>query len=63
MSKMKASNSARQLDAITCRSTVRLSRDFAHRGREDSRIAAPAFKFPSFGADSKDLRNIRSRQQ
>jgi len=63
MSKMKAPNSTRQLGAITRRSTVRFSRDFSHRGREDCRIAAPAFKSPSFSADGQDLRKISPRQQ
>jgi hypothetical protein len=63
MSKMKAPNSTRQLGAITRRSTVRFGRDFAHRSREDCSVAAPAFKSPSFSADSEDLREISSRQQ
>jgi len=63
MSKMKAPNSTRQLGAITRRSTVRFSRDFSHRGREDCSIAAPAFKSPSFSADGQDLRKISPRQQ
>ena len=40
MSKMKAPNSTRQFGAITCRSTVRFSCDFAHRGRDDCAIGS-----------------------
>ena len=63
MSEMKAPNSTRQLGAVTRRSAVRLSCDFAHRGREERRIAAPAFNAPSFGADGEYLREISSRQR
>jgi hypothetical protein len=60
---MIAPNSTRQLGAVARRNTIRFSRDYAHCGREDCRVAAPAFKSPLFGADGKDLRNISSRQQ
>ena len=59
MSEMKAPNST----AITRRSAVWFSRDFTHCGREDCHIAAPAFRSPSVGAVSEDLRKISSRQQ
>jgi hypothetical protein len=63
MSKVKAPNSMRQLGTVARRRAVRLSRDFAHGCREERRIAASAFKSPSIGADSEDLRKITSRQR
>ena len=50
MPEMKASNSARQLAAVLRRSAVRLSRDFAHSGREERRIPALAFEPATFGS-------------
>jgi hypothetical protein len=63
MSKVKAAYSARQLGAVARRHTIRLSRDFAHGGRQERGLTAPAFESASLGADSQDLRKIGSRQR
>jgi hypothetical protein len=62
ISEMKAANSAWQLDPLPSRRTFRFSRDFAHTGREECRIAALAFNSPPFDARSKDLRKVSPRQ-
>jgi hypothetical protein len=63
MAEMKASNAARQCGAVARCSAIRFGCNFAHRGRQQCRIAAPAFRAPPFCADSEDLRDIRSCQR
>jgi hypothetical protein len=63
MSNVKAAHSARQLGTVARRHTIRLSRDFAHGGRQERGITTPAFESPSLGADNQDSRKIGSRQR
>src|ERR1700694_413286 len=63
ISEMKAANPAGQLDPVPSHRTFRYCRDFAHRSRENRRIAALALSSPTFDAGSEDLRKVSPHQQ
>ena len=63
MSEVEAPDPARQLGTVARRGAIRFGRNFTHRGGEARRVASAAFKAPSGGADSEDLRKISSRQR